>query len=63
MKKLPVFATHVLTDVHGGIRVADPHYISEDPDLFFHFNADPERADQSDANLQPFVYRLNRAPF
>ncbi len=63
MKKLPVFATYVLTDVHGEIRVADPHHINEDPDLFFHFNADPDRADQSDANLRPFVYRLNRAPF
>ncbi len=53
MKKLPVFATYVLTDVHGGIRIADPHHINEDPDPFFHFNADPDCADHSDANLRP----------
>jgi hypothetical protein len=38
--------------------VADPHHFNADPDATFHFNADPDLAPkQSEANLQPLVYR------
>jgi hypothetical protein len=39
-------------------------YLNADPDTTFHFTADPEPAShQSDANLQPLVYRPFKAPF
>jgi hypothetical protein len=46
-------------------RIADPHhFIIADRDPACHFNEDPDPAPhQGDANLQPMVHRLSRAPF